>query len=218
MAYYPKSQIITNLYTSGGEYSLTPNNISQPQDFYIGPYYKISSGKLYTGKTPEDGPSSLLYQVLPTQYDGEIQSPYKGTKYISIPIDTSDDSSNIKLEYINLKNISSTLSRTLPSPTQTLPTQKDKDLGSFPRYFCKKNNENLYIEINKEQFTKLQNRDKTIASDLFTPLQIIWQIKGDKIQTSNTNKTNITLIEQRNKWYGFTKYFKDNFLKYYLES
>jgi hypothetical protein len=109
-------------------------------------------------------------------------------------------------------------SRNSPTPIQTLPTQKDKDLGSFPRYFCKKNNENLYIEINKEQFTKLQNRDKTIAWDLYTPLQIIWQIKGDKTQTSNANKNNITLIEQRNKWYGFTKYFKDNFLKYYLES
>ena len=42
--------------------------------------------------------------------------------------------------------------------------------------------------------------------------------KGDKTQTYNANKNNITLIEQRNKWYGFTKYFKDNFLKYYLES
>jgi hypothetical protein len=41
-----------------------------------------------------------------------------------------------------------------------------------------------YIEINKEQFTKLQNRDKTIAWDLYTPLQIIWQIKGGKTQTS----------------------------------
>ena len=45
--YYPKSQIKTNLYTSGGEYSLTPPNYSSLQNSYIGYYYKLSNGNLY---------------------------------------------------------------------------------------------------------------------------------------------------------------------------
>jgi hypothetical protein len=192
--YYPKSQIKNNLYTNGDEYVL-----STTQQSYKGYYYETSNGGKYTGKFPDDGSNILLIELTPSS-----DAPGKNNPILTLAI--SQYNTNIQPE------------RFLPLPIQTLPTQKDKDLGSFPRYFCKKNNENLYIEINKEQFTKLQNRDKTIAWDLYTPLQVIWQIKGGKTQTYNANKNNITLIEQRNKWYGFTKYFKDNFLKYYLES
>ena len=210
MAYYPQSQIKTNLYTNGEELQIL--STSQP---YRGFYYTLSNGKKYTGKNPEDGPNQELTVISnnPESIDGDLPPnqivildiPYENTPYIKESIDQYRPSL-------------SSINRSLPTPLQTLPTQKDKDLGSFPRYFCKKTNENLYIEINKEQFTKLQNRDITIAWDLYTPLQIIWQIKGGKTQTYNANKNNITLIEQRNKWYGFVKYFKDNFLKYYLES
>jgi hypothetical protein len=197
--YFPKSQIKLNLYTNGEEYILNTT-----QEVYKGYFYELSNGEKYTGKSPSDGPNLLI--VNPSTLNPTTQD-YEGSNPLIV-----------QSAYEDNYNQNPIPPRSLPTPTQTLPTQKDKDLGSFPRYFCKKNNENLYIEINKEQFTKLQNRDKTIAWDLYTPLQIIWQIKGNKTQTYNANKNNITLIEQRNKWYGFTKYFKDNFLKYYLES
>jgi len=192
--YYPKSQIKTNLYTNGDEYVLSTN-----QQNYKGYYYKTSNGDKYTGNFPDDGSNILLVELIPS-------SDEPGENHPILTFATP--------QY----NINTQPTRFLPLPIQTLPTQKDKDLGSFPRYFCKKTNENYYIEINKEQFTKLQSRDITIAWDLYIPLQIIWQIKGGKTKTYNANKNNITLIEQRNKWYGFTKYFKDRFLKYYLES
>ena len=154
--YYPKSQIKNNLYTNGDEYILSTN-----QQSYKGYYYKTSNGDKYTGKFPNDGSNILLVELTPSS-----DEPGENNPILTLAI--SQYNTNIQPE------------RFLPLPIQTLPTQKDKDLGSFPRYFCKKNNENLYIEINKEQFTKLQNRDKTIAWDLYTPLQIIWQIKGDK--------------------------------------
>jgi hypothetical protein len=53
--YYPKSQIKTNLYTNGGEFSNSITN--QP---YQGYYYETSNGQLYTGKNPQDGPNILL--------------------------------------------------------------------------------------------------------------------------------------------------------------
>ena len=34
----------------------------------------------------------------------------------------------------------------------------------------------------------------------------------------NVNKSSVLRVEQRNKWYGFSKFFKDNFLKYYLST
>lgn len=215
--YYPKSQIKLNLYTNGEEYALSTTG-----ELYIGYFYEISNGNKFTGSPSSDTPNILLIPINPNisgnpQLTNQKLPPNPITKVNSgfPPLPNSNPIQTIS-DYIS--NNDSGLGRSLPIPIQTLPTQKDKDLGSFPRYFCKKTNENLYIEINKEQFTKLQSRDITIAWDLYTPLQIIWQIKGDKTQTYNANKNNITLIEQRNKWYGFTKYFKDNFLKYYLES
>ena len=48
--YYPKSQITINLYTNGKEYFLINTQIP-----YTGYYYKLSTGKKYTGKTPDGG-------------------------------------------------------------------------------------------------------------------------------------------------------------------
>ena len=215
--YYPKSQIKLNLYTNGEEYALSTTG-----ELYIGYFYEVSNGDKFTGIPSSNTPNILLIPINPN-ISGNPQltnqklppNPITGVNSGFPPLPNSNPIQTIS-DYI--PNNDSRLGRSLPTPIQTLPTQKDKDLGSFPRYFCKKTNENYYIEINKEQFTKLQSRDITIAWDLYTPLQIIWQIKGGKTKTYNANKNNIILIEQRNKWYGFTKYFKDNFLKYYLES
>jgi len=199
MTYYPKSQIKTNLYTNGGEYIL-----STTEQIYKGYFYEVSNGNKYTGTSPSNPPNILL---LP-----------KPSLLNSIGNGPDDVQGIITIQEFSYTPSSLPFDRSIPSPIQPLPTQQDKDLGVFPRYFCKKNNENIYIEIDKEQFTKLQSKDKTIAWDLYTPKQVLWQIKGDKTQTYNANKNNVSLIEQRDKWYGFTQYFKDRFLKYYLES
>jgi hypothetical protein len=47
--YIPKNKIQTNLYTSGGEYTLLSSGLD-----YVGPYYKLYNGKYFTGKTPND--------------------------------------------------------------------------------------------------------------------------------------------------------------------
>ena len=53
--YYPKSQIKTNQYSNGGDYVL-----STTKEAYTGYYYVTSTGKTYTGRTPQDGPNVLL--------------------------------------------------------------------------------------------------------------------------------------------------------------
>ena len=58
MAYYPKSQVKTDLYTNGGQYVL-----STTQEEYTGYYYEISTGQKYTGKNPQQGPSILLQKL-----------------------------------------------------------------------------------------------------------------------------------------------------------
>lgn len=198
--YYPKSQIKTNLFTDGGE---LVNSITQ--DFYQGYYYETSTGQKYTGKTPQDGPNVLL-----NAFDPNDPVEFKQTFNPDLII-TQDD----------LSDGSYPLNppvRSLPVFNLTLPTNQDKTNGQFTRYFCKRNNEIKYLEIDKDTYQKLKNQDPKIAWDLYTPVIVLWIIQGNQTQVFNSNKATVQTIEQNLKWYGFTQYFQDKFLKYYLGS
>ena len=196
--YYPKSQIKTDLYTNGGQYALSTSN----QD-YKGYYYEISNGEKYTGRNPQDGPNILLTEPLsinnPTISNTTTQTPTQQIIY------TVNESVSISLP-----------NRTIPQFNPTIPTDSDKSLGVFSRYFCKKTNELIYLEINKQTYDQLNNKNPNIAWDLYTPQLVLWQIKGDQEQTYLANKNNVSLLEQKQKWYGFSQYFKEDFSKYYV--
>lgn len=200
MAYFPKSQIETNLYTNGGEYLL-----STTQEAYIGYYYKTSLGQRYTGKTPQDGPNILLQIINKSLDQPDIADGGPSPLYNEII-------------YTDVSLVPFPPSRFIPQFNPTLPTDKDKSLGVFSRYFCKKNNELIYKEINKETFTKLRQQSQDIAWDLYTPQTILWYIKGDKEKTYNANKGMVVSLEQKQNWYGFSQYLKEDYLRYYLGS
>jgi hypothetical protein len=196
MAFYPKSQIKQNLYTNGGEYIL-----STTKEEYKGYYYEISSGKRYAGKSPNDAPNILLEPIV---------SPSAIPNTNTTPTITTDTF-----------NVYSVLNKPLPERTipqyqQTLPTQKDQQLGAFSRYFCKKTNEIKYIEINRSTFSQLQSKSPQIAWDLYQPVSTLWYIKGEREKVYTTNKNLIKLIEDNQKWPGFTQYFKEDFSKYFV--
>jgi len=201
--YFPKSQIKPNLYTSGNEFALE----SDPTTSYVGFYYEISTGEVFTGKTPQDSGNLSLIPII-----------REGDKFGSL-----SSESPIPLPFINPVFYKPTPSsilpkeRFLPSYNSTKPTENDYDLGEYQRYFCKKNNELIYLEIDKDTFKKLKNKDPKIASDLYTPISTPWTITGASQSVFNTNKNIITLIERNQKWYGFTNYFQDKFSEYYLE-
>jgi hypothetical protein len=196
--YFPKSQIKSNLFTNGNEYIL-----STTQQEYKGYYYEISNGRKYTGNTPQDGQNILLL-------------PLPSITLTNPQIDPSIPSTSTLITPVNL-NISKSLpERSLPQYNPTLPTQKDISLGVFQRFFCKKNNELIYMEINQSTYSQLKAKSSQIAWDLYTPLDTLWYIKGNREKVYNTNKNLISLIEQKQKWYGFSQYFKEDFSKYYV--
>lgn len=198
--YYPKSQIKTNLYTNGNLLSL-----STTQESYTGYYYETSTGQQYTGKNPQDGPNILL-QTANFLTNPEVENQFTPPEEVVL-LSTS--------EYIdpNPLNI-----RILPVYNITQPTDQDKINGQFNRYFCKKNNEIKYLEIDKDTYQKLQNKDPKIAWDLYTPALVLWVIQGNQTQVFNSNKATVRALEQNIPWHGFTQYFQDKFLKYYLGS
>ena len=72
MAYIPKSQIKTNLFTNGGELLKLSDNLP-----YKGYYYKTSQGNFFAGKYPGDGLNFPLilksYQVSITTIPSSLE-------------------------------------------------------------------------------------------------------------------------------------------------
>ena len=194
MAYIPKSQIKTNLFTEGGEYLLSNNNSS-----YKGYYYKLANGKKYTGSSPNNGPNKLLYSFKTFLIRNN-----------KVFIDTS-------AIYLSLKGIDSSTIKNIPQSVFPTPQPQDYINESFVRYFTKKRNEEKYLEINKKTYDKLLSQDPTYLFELYRPLKLNWQVSGDKIKTYQTNENQTVLVARREKLEGFIEYFKGNFNQLYAQ-
>jgi len=211
MPYYPLSQIKPNLYTNGAEYVLVTT-----RENYTGYYYETSNGKKYTGKTPQDGSNILLIPNPIQRTEKEITySEPNSPSYIGYVFPNVEENS-LASQYANLN--SNITPRLLPTPSVTQPTQKDYQLGTFQRYFCKKNNENTYFEIDKTTYNLLSTQSNSIAWDLYSSIYIMWYLTGNKDTVAKANKGLVDNTERTKKWYGFSQYFKNDFLKYYLGS
>jgi hypothetical protein len=204
MAYVPKNRIQSNLYTTGGEYLLEKDNSE-----YIGYYYKLYDGKAYTGKNPDDKPNFSLIPFTPI-LTKEIFGETFPQNYIYIPKGNIDIAN-----YLIIKNISPDFTLDSPKLYLSTPTEQDYKLGEFRRYFCKKRNEYIYLEISKEDYDKLVKRDSTIDYKLWFPFNIPWLLVGDKNKVSQVNKDIVLLQINKDKLYGFNKYLKEDYLKYY---
>ena len=119
MPYFPKSQIKPNLYTNGDEFSISITK--QP---YKGFYYEISSGQKFTGKTPGDGLNQLLVPISPLE-PGNIDGDPENEKQILILnqlYENFPDTPDSNVIYSNSGSQTSSSTRSLPSPSITLPT------------------------------------------------------------------------------------------------
>ena len=201
--YYPKSQIKTNLYTNGGEFKLESTN--QP---YIGNYYTTSNGKTFAGSSPYALNTNILLVPISTETKLPSSNSPIPPKLIT-PFKDIDKKNNA---YNNLSK-----ERYIPQPFKSKPTLQDYIQNTYPRYFCKKNNEILYFEIDRKTHTDLFNKSSLIAYELYTPISVNWVLTGDKEQVFSNNKANISRIQQTQKLFGFISYFKNNFTEYYLE-
>jgi hypothetical protein len=206
--YYPLSQIVSNLYTSNGEFVLKSN--SSP---YTGYYWKNSKDQFFTGKTPQDLPTVELIKVqlaLDT-FGDQVDTIIINNKPLVV-IDNFLEENDI---YTKLKKIDVSQEIYAPMYMPNLPTIKDYQIGEFRRCFCKKTNELLYLEINTETYNKLVTKDPTIQSQYYQPFNIPWQLTGNKEQVYTTNKNITELAMKQRKLPQFDKYLKENYTKYY---
>lgn len=221
MAYIPLNKIVTNLYTNGEEYQFIDG------DEYTGYYYKLYTGEIKTGKTPNDLPNGgeRIYPL-----DPQSQQPSPNT--IQIPSFTAEDGppypdgmnedntiigNNQTYTYLK-EGVVVDITRNSPNYYYSQPTPEDYKMGVFTRYFCYKNNENLYLEIDKDTFDSLKGKYNDWNWENWTTFSIPWTLTGNEREVQQVNYNISTLQERRNKRTGFKLFLKYNYTKFYQPS
>ena len=203
--YYPKSQVKTNLYTNGGDF--TARNSST---LYKGYYYETSDGRYFSGKTPNESPTFELIRVNPNQSPTNLS---EDLQVENIPV---DNYYVIENGYLTSTRLAFNLQApTPPKQAYPVPTENDYKLGEFQRYFLKKGNEIKFLEISLEDYRKYINQDRDVIFELYTPIQINWVLTGEKEQVYKINQSIVARTEREQNLPGFTQYFRDRFTQFY---
>ena len=211
--YFPKSQITPNLYTNGSEFFLNGES-------YTGYYFKTSKGKYFTGKTPNDLPNLELLQFTQDFWEATAETELTGKAFVQLAdnydglvYDNQTQDPRNNSIYNNLKPQQQTTFLPYYNPQQ--PTQQDYQNAEFRRFFCKKTNEIIYIEIDVTQYNKLISKNPEILWQLYLPYNITWQLIGDKQQVARVNKNMVELTSKNLKLPYFNLYLKEDYTKYY---
>jgi len=201
--YYPQSQVKTNLYTNGNTLVYKSNN-----NPYMGYYWSTSTGKFYTGKSPQDSPNEELITLVVPSNATNNQSSQK-----TIFNDINETPSPSLAAYSLLKPTPTSL--LLPTYYSPTPTSQDYQTGEFQRYFVKKINELIYTEVSKDTYDKINSHDPTYLWQYYISFILPWFISGDKLTVAQTNSKVVEVTMQRLKLYKFNEYLGNDYIKFY---
>lgn len=226
MAYLPKHYVKTGLFANPGNY--LERNSNQP---YSGPYYQIATGQYFTGTGPQD-PNTV--EIIPF---GDAEEPGTGYQQVSIAFNldvktlTPEESSNLiqnqeafqisqpKLvdDYLRVKQYSDSYYnvRILPYGVTPTPDENDYKVGEYVRYFCKKTNELLYLELDQIQFNAISQKDPKYFWEQYVAFSLPWSLTGDPQQVFKTNQAIVKRRIQNLGLTSFDKYLREDYLKFY---
>lgn len=198
--YYPKSQIQTGFYSNG---ELVEFNSLRP---YTGPYFNTSDGRSYTGKTLNDGPNLEL-----------IPPPNQFVK--RAPTQDFDEGGEWENEdprfyppnalYSDRMGVNRGSKLYSPSPYSPILTPNNIANGEFQRYIIKKSNENLYTEVNVNNFIGAK------SESLYLQILLPWIISGEKEQVRTMNFKQVKFVESRYKIEGLGEFLNHDYLRFY---
>jgi hypothetical protein len=212
MAYSPPNRIKTDLYTEGNEFIFIDNG-----DWYEGFYWKNFQERFFTGKTPNDRPTREIIRQEPLEDPGEIatQDNIKFTRIMSADNAFQENVDN----YVVLQKKDFYKIKLLPVQFYPKPTKEDYQLGIIQRYFSVKQNENIYLEIDKETSDKLAQHDDEWDWESYATFRIQWTITGDERDVFRANYNSVVLKERDLKDFvnrtGFKNFLRGEYLKFY---
>lgn len=157
--YYPSSKILTGQKTIGGQFTDSTGKE------YSGAYYLTYDGRVFSGISPQTGPSEPLKRV-----DDFSAAP---------ELDSLDFPLKQKQQFALKTNVP--ISRSLGKPTSYYPQPNSDDYrrGYLIRYFTKKENEPGYItEISQEEYNSIVNGTADYDIRLYQTTKILWKITG----------------------------------------
>ena len=188
--YFPKSQIKPNLKANPKEF------VTVQGKEYVGDYFKTSRGEFFSGKSPSNPPNFQIYKV----------NKFDASKAEEKTVSSFYVRDGVKVGPAPLP----------PKPAPTLPTKKDYEVGQMVRYFVRKGNEPIFIEIQKSEYQKFIEGNPKVQFQLYTPFKLDWVIRGKKDEVEKLNK-NITILKQgQERLFGLVKYFK-NYCQYLVK-
>lgn len=238
--YYPKSQIIPNLYAANGENNGVEGTLinTQTKNPHTGFFWSTADGKYYTGKTPSDLPNAELIidrSTLPIGSPGPLY-PKLQTKS-TIALFLNDPEVEIRglagptpsgnpdfgwvqydiVKYAQLKGITINDPPEFDNPytNPVIPEETDYKRGSFKRYFAKKRNANLYIEIDKSMYDNISGKKRSVTYYDYLAFDLIWTLTGNIDDVKEINKNSIDLANRTYNLSGFYKFLQSDYLKYY---
>ena len=190
--YYPKNQIQAGLFSNGTLFN------PQTGQAYYGYYFATSDGKFFTGKEPNDGTNVQLVSsatpIPPTNFEIGQEDPRFYPDNLTYSVLTKANPNQLPFS---------------PTPYYPILTQVDIENGEFTRYFCKKYNENVYVEINSSNYAA------SVGSSLYFGIQFLWVISGDREQVRLTNAKQVDLVERTLNIQGLAEYLRFNYLQFY---
>tara|TARA_R110000772_G_scaffold261560_1_gene380109 strand:- start:65 stop:937 length:873 start_codon:yes stop_codon:yes gene_type:complete len=205
--YYPKSQIETNLYTAGSEFSTVMDGKQ-----YTGNYWRTSKGLYYTGTNPQDdnvrelskniaynSPSGLALS------DGNDDIPVY-TDYDMAPAAYINASGKKVLEKFNIVN-------TVPFPTENNYTNKN-----FERYFLKRTNNYQYTETDNLNYALINSKNPKVQFELYIPIKLSWRISGNLLDVYKQNYNTVQHNSKIYNWIKFDLFFKNRYARYFKPS
>lgn len=201
--YFPKNKIKTGLYSNGGEFVYEDSKA-----LFSGYYYSLYDGTFFEGKSPTENNKKIIKASNPN-----ISSDFPSfTPTVSdsgsalnkdFRVDTSSPSLQNKAIILPTNQV-----QNLPVPYFPKPSSFDYSIGQFSRYFCKKTNENVFLEINQNDYASLYNQNSNYVYSLYTPFKTYWLISGDYNKVVETNFKLVASIEKDLQVYGFSKFIE----------
>ena len=197
--YSPKSKIIADQYTAGEELVYLKTDI-----FYHGYYYILANGRIFSGKNPNDGLPQEL-QPVPAYTSRKVDS------LNSVEITTLNiqdlyemEPSNLEYDQVRKKTLSQTAVKSLIEPEYSSP---NASYPSFIRYFAKRTNGSVFIEINKDTYNKLASKDRLYNWPAYTVFTLPWTTaQGSRAEIEAINRGIVYSTERSQKLYGLSQY------------
>lgn len=158
LRYYPISKVLTNQKAGNREF------LNSKGELYSGKYYITYDGKAFSGPSPQIGPNEPLQRI---------------NEYVSSPILKSLNISEKQKEELAKKtNIKISRIPGKPNSYYPKPISDDYKRGYIIRYFIKKQDETLVIEISEEEYNSVINGTADYDIRIYQTQKILWKITG----------------------------------------